>query len=103
MLSASFDRCFLEEQGRQEGERRVRERMALAYQAATANIDFFPLPESWAGQGKVALVDESGYPFTVQNRAGEDTALVVARCSHVVALPDGHLCHGPLNDTVFYP
>src|SRR5437867_2450666 len=103
MLSASFDPYFLQERSRQEGERRVRERYALEDQAVESIVQFFPLPRSWPVPSRAVLLDESGYPFVLTNRAGEDTALVVSRCSYVIALPQGGLRYGPRNDTIFYP
>lgn len=103
MLSASYDRHFLQQRSRQEGERRIRERQAAAKRVGELGVGVFPLPEPEPIFGKVILLDESGYPFVVTNRAGEDTALVLSRCSHVIANSEGHLQYGPRVDTIFYP
>jgi hypothetical protein len=103
MLSATYDRHFLEQRSRQEGERRVRERNAAAKRVSEMGVRIFPLPEPEQVSGKVVLLDESGYPFVVTNRAGEDTALVMSRCSYVIADAGGKLHYGPREDTIFYP
>jgi hypothetical protein len=103
MLLPSYDPYLLQLRGRQEGERRVRERRALIDQGIDPGVEFFPLPDVWQGSNRVVLLDESGYPFALRNLAGEDTGLVVSRCSHVITLPDGHIDFGPRLDTVFYP
>lgn len=103
MLSLLPDWSFLEERGQKEGERRLRERMNFQFSDDLGEVDFFPLPNQWTGAGKVILLDESGMPFVLQNRAGEDTGLVFSRCSYVVAPPTGQLQLGPRIDTIFYP
>ena len=103
MLSSSFDPQILRERGRQEGSRRVQERRRAAEQAAADGVEFFPLPPSWSSNGRVVLLDESGYWFRLRNRVGEDTALVVGRSSYVTAPHHGRLQYGPRTDTVFYP
>ena len=103
MLSTSYDPHFLQQRSRQEGERRISERNAASERVAEMGVRIFPLPEPEHVTGKVILLDESGYPFVITNRAGEDTALVVSRCSHVIADPEGYLQYGPREDTIFYP
>jgi hypothetical protein len=88
MLPPLFDPTFNQLRARKEGERRVCERHAPADAASLDGISFFPLPERTAGTSKVVLVDESGRAFTLQNQAGEDSVLVVARCSYVAVVPD---------------
>lgn len=102
MLSSSYDPYFLQQRGCSEGQRRVLERDVFVGKTDN-DIQFFPLPDSWPARNQVVLLDESGHPFVLTNRAGEDTALVVSRCSYVVALPGGNLEFGPRVDTVFYP
>ncbi len=103
MLSTPFDPYFLHQRSRQEGERRVQERQVAADKIGRSGVRFFPLTETESIYGKVVLLDESGYPFAVTNRAGEDTALVLSRCSYVIAFPEGTLHYGPREDTIFYP
>lgn len=103
MLSPLFDRAFLEDRGKKEGERRLRERTSFQFSDDLEEVQFFPLPDQWTGSGKVILLDESGIPFVLQNRAGEDTGLVFSRCSYVVAPSSGQLQLGPRIDSIFYP
>ncbi len=104
MLSTSFDPNFLRRQARREGERRVRERTASPDRLQEQGVQFFPLPSSWSASNQVALLDESGYPFTLRNQGdGEDTALILGRYSYVLAPSQGQLIYGPRYDTIFYP
>jgi hypothetical protein len=102
-LSLSYDPAFLRLQAQHEGDRRVRERVALVEEADTIDAQFFPLTGTSTPVNRIALIDESGHHFVVRNSAGEDTALVVSRCSYVLADSGEGLTYGPHNNTVFYP
>lgn len=103
MLSTSFDPYFLADRGQREGERRVRERHSMVNLPDVLEVQYFPLPDAQPSTNTIVLLDESGHPFVLRNHAGEDTALVVSRCSYVVAPASGDLDYGPRVDTIFYP
>ncbi len=103
MLSPSYNPALLARRGREEADRRQRERTSFAEGGVQEGVRYLPLDTGCTGTSKVAFLDESGHPFVIRNRSGEDTALVLSRSSYVLLAEGQHPQFGPYSDVTFYP